>query len=228
MILSADDSVFQRLTKWVNAYRGTRGVTGKTGRREVEAAARAENAVGFAAVGRDSGRAAHGLTGPSDLAEASARQSLLPQSVMYMCGFLPLPFSTSLISPSLRKVQRGWLISCAVTEMGMVLLMNSTSALAVKNPRLRCSVCRTASIAPSLRSRFTFPSRVFADTVTGGARRGLVWDARSAAEAAALSERSTELILLRHLALHALSSASRRLLSFVLRFIRAFWSICST
>jgi len=97
----------------------------------------------------------------------------------------------------------------------------------VKNPRFCSSVCRTTSIAPSFRSRFPFPSRGFAGTPAGEAWPGLVWDVMSSAVAAALSKRSTELILLRHLAPHALSSASRRLSSCVLRSISASWSIFS-
>ena len=170
------------------------------------------------------------LTRVLPIAETGVRRKLFgdgPQSFKYMCGFRPLPFSTNLISPSLRKFQRGWLIPRSVREMGLVFLMNSTSILAVKKPRLCCSVCRTSSIAPSFPSRFTVPSRGFAHTATAEARPGLARGLIRSAVAAALSKRSTALIRLRHLARHARSSASRRLSNCALRALSAFWSIFS-
>jgi hypothetical protein len=111
--------------------------------------------------------------------------------------------------------------------MGLVFLMNSTSILAVKNPRLCCSVCRTSSIAPPFPSRFTFPLTALAHTATGEARPALARGVIPSVVAAALSQRSTALIRLRHLARHARSSASRRLSSCALRALSAFWSIFS-
>jgi len=151
----------------------------------------------------------------------------LLQSLKYRHGFRPLPFVASLISPSLRRRQRRLRIPGSVTEKGLVRLMNWTSVLAVKKPRLCRSVCRTSSITASFRCPFTFPSRALANAAIGSARTGLVRDITPPGVAGARSKRLTELILIRHLARHALSAASRCLSSCFLRLNSAFLSIFS-
>jgi hypothetical protein len=139
-----------------------------------------------------------------------------------MCDFRPFPLSTSLISPRLYRLRRGGLISRAVTELDCVVLRSSTSTLAVKKPWLCRSACRTTSIRPCFWPPFTIPSNPISATADREPCLDLVWRIMSLAVADALSNRSTELILRRHLARHALSSASHLLLSCVLRFINAF------
>ena len=66
-----------------------------------------------------------------------SEEAVRPQSFIYMCGFRPPPLAMRVISPSWRRLPRGWLRSRLVTENGRVWLIRSASVAAVKKPWLR-------------------------------------------------------------------------------------------
>jgi hypothetical protein len=84
-----------------------------------------------------SGRILGGLGISGGVSRDRSEEAVRPQSFIYMCGFRPPPLAMRVISPSWRRLPRGWLRSRLVTENGRVWLIRSASVAAVKKPWLR-------------------------------------------------------------------------------------------
>ena len=118
------------------------------------------------------------------------------QSFKYMCGFLPWPFSTSLISPSCRRLPRGLLSSRLgngertglVDEVGRACRCEEAPVVLQDVPNEFHYAILPVPFHCCLRGHLQTPR-------LGEAWPGLVWDVRSqSAVAAVLSKRLTALI----------------------------------